>query len=128
MMLTHALPAFASGVNGCDEGTRGVQVVDRLEAAMQVKRFNQLGGLQLDRDVRTLVATVSDMTQRTVRDKFGKLNQMATILSLESVAEMADYWGEAAGPLTWRLSEAQVREVLGQRVDFSPHDIALLVL
>jgi conserved oligomeric Golgi complex subunit 4 len=104
------------------------QVVDRVEAAMHVKRFNQLGGLQLDRDVRNLVATVSDMTQRTVREKFGKLNQMATILSLETVAEMADYWGDNSGPLTWRLTEAQVREVLGQRVDFSPHDIALLIL
>jgi len=52
------------------------QVVERVEATLRVKRFNQLGGLQLDRDVRSLVGTLSNVTQRTVRDKFAVLNQM----------------------------------------------------
>lgn len=30
------------------------------------KRFNQLGGLQLDRDVRALIAYAADLTQRPV--------------------------------------------------------------
>ena len=51
------------------------QVVERLEATVRVKRFNALGGLQLDRDVRALVSTLSGLTQRTVRDKFAVLNQ-----------------------------------------------------
>ncbi|KAK9830013.1 hypothetical protein WJX72_009198 [[Myrmecia] bisecta] len=104
------------------------KVVDRLEAIMQLKHFNQLGGLQLDRDVRTLTSTMSEVTQRTVRDKFAKLSQMATILSLESAGEMLDYWGENAGPITWRLTEVQVREVLGQRRDFTREEIASLAL
>ncbi len=37
-----------------------LQVVDRLEATLRVKRFNQLGGLQLDRDVRHMVVTLSE--------------------------------------------------------------------
>ena len=44
----------------------GCQVVDRIEAIMHVKAYNQLGGLQLDRNVRALVATLSDITQKTV--------------------------------------------------------------
>lgn len=33
------------------------KVVSRLEAQVLRKRFNQLGGLQLEKDVRTLVGT-----------------------------------------------------------------------
>jgi hypothetical protein len=40
------------------------------------KAFTQLGGLQLDRDVRVLVAATGEMTGRTVRDKFARLTQV----------------------------------------------------
>ena len=104
-----------------------VQVIDRLEATMRLKRFNQLGGLQLDRDVRILTSTLADITQQAVRDHFARLNQMATILSLESVAEFLDYWGESS-TISWRFGEAQVREILQQRIDFLQDQIAALPL
>ncbi|KAJ9563327.1 hypothetical protein OSB04_008487 [Centaurea solstitialis] len=103
-------------------------IVKRLEVIMMQKRFSQLGGLQLDRDVRGLVSHFSGMTQRTVRDKFARLTQMATILNLEKVSEILDFWGENAGPMTWRLTPAEVRRVLGMRVDFKPEAIAALKL
>ncbi|XP_071736060.1 conserved oligomeric Golgi complex subunit 4-like [Rutidosis leptorrhynchoides] len=103
-------------------------IVKRLEVIMMQKRFSQLGGLQLDRDVRTLVSHFSGMTQRTVRDKFARLTQMATILNLEKVSEILDFWGENSGPMTWRLTPAEVRRVLGMRVDFKPEAIAALKL
>ncbi|CAL5229024.1 g12271 [Coccomyxa viridis] len=101
------------------------KVVDRLEATLRVKRFNQLGGLQLDRDVRHMVVTLSEVTQRTVRDKFAVLSQMGTLLSLEGVSEVMDYWDSST---TWRLTDAQVKEILGQRTDFDPLEIASLDL
>lgn len=103
-------------------------IVKRLEVIMMQKRFSQLGGLQLDRDVRGLVSHFSGMTQRTVRDKFARLTQMATILNLEKVSEILDFWGENSGPMTWRLTPAEVRRVLGMRVDFKPEAIAALKL
>ncbi|KAK4488720.1 hypothetical protein RD792_004500 [Penstemon davidsonii] len=103
-------------------------IVKRLEVIMMQKRFSQLGGLQLDRDTRTLVSHFSSMTQRTVRDKFSRLTQMATILNLEKVSEILDFWGENSGPMTWRLTPAEVRRVLGLRVDFKPEAIAALKL
>ncbi|XAR62914.1 hypothetical protein NMG60_11022652 [Bertholletia excelsa] len=103
-------------------------IVKRLEVIMMQKRFSQLGGLQLDRDARALVSHFSSMTQRTVRDKFARLTQMATILNLEKVSEILDFWGENAGPMTWRLTPAEVRRVLGLRVDFKPEAIAALKL
>ncbi|KAM3306933.1 hypothetical protein P3S67_008676 [Capsicum chacoense] len=103
-------------------------VVKRLEVIMMQKRFSQLGGLQLDRDVRALVSYFSNMTQRTVRDKFSRLTQMATILNLEKVSEILDFWGENSGPMTWRLTPAEVRRVLSLRVDFKSEAIAALKL
>lgn len=103
-------------------------LVKRLEVIMMQKRFSQLGGLQLDRDVRALVSHFSSMTQRTVRDKFARLTQMATILNLEKVSEILDFWGENSGPMTWRLTPAEVRRVLGLRVDFRSEAIAALKL
>ncbi|XP_057718932.1 conserved oligomeric Golgi complex subunit 4 [Arachis stenosperma] len=103
-------------------------IVKRLEVIMMQKRFSQLGGLQLDRDARALVSHFSVMTQRTVRDKFARLTQMATILNLEKVSEILDFWGENSGPMTWRLTPAEVRRVLGLRVDFKPEAIAALKL
>jgi hypothetical protein len=103
-------------------------LVKRLEVMMTQKRFNQLGGLQLDRDARTLVGHFSGMTQRTVRDKFARLTQIATILNLEKVSEILEYWGENSGPVTWRLSSTEVRRILSLRVDFKPESIAALKL
>uniref|UniRef100_A0A803NTP8 Conserved oligomeric Golgi complex subunit 4 n=1 Tax=Cannabis sativa TaxID=3483 RepID=A0A803NTP8_CANSA len=98
-------------------------IVKRLEVIMMQKRFSQLGGLQLDRDARALVSHFSGMTQRTVRDKFARLTQMATILNLEKVSEILDFWGENSGPMTWRLTPAEVRAVLGLRVEFKPKQL-----
>ncbi|KAL9681550.1 hypothetical protein QQ045_013335 [Rhodiola kirilowii] len=103
-------------------------ITKRLEVIMMQKRFSQLGGLQLDRDARTLVSHFSGMTQRTVRDKFARLTQMATILNLEKVSEILDFWGENSGPMTWRLTPAEVRRILGLRVDFRPEAIAAIKL
>ena len=107
--------------------TSAAQVIDRLEATMRLKKFNQLGGLQLDRDVRILTSTLADITQQAVRDHFARVSQMATILSLESVSEFLDYWGDSS-TISWRFGEAQVREVLQQRTDFMHDEIAALPL
>lgn len=53
---------------------------------------------------------------------------MATILNLERVTEILDYWGANSGPLTWRLTPAEVRQVLALRIDFRNEDIKRLRL
>ncbi|MGH0143996.1 UNVERIFIED_CONTAM: hypothetical protein FKN15_014898 [Acipenser sinensis] len=44
------------------------------------------------------------------------------------VTEILDYWGPNAGPLTWRLTPAEVRQVLALRIDFRSEDIKRLRL
>lgn len=78
--------------------------------------------------MRALVGQLSEVTTRTVRDKFARLSQMATVLSLEAAAEVLDYWGENSGPITWRLSAQDVKATLAQRADFDSIEIATLPL
>ena len=79
----------------------------------------QLGGLQFDKELRSLVGYLTSVTTWTIRDRFARLTQMATILNLERVSEMLDYWGPNSGPLTWRLTPAEVRQVLSLRLVLS---------
>lgn len=99
------------------------KIVERIEAVLRLKRFNQLGGLQLDRDVRMLVATLSEVVPGTVRERFGRLSEMSTLLSFESPTEILDY-----SSVSWKLTETQIREVLSQRFDFDQREIATLQL
>jgi hypothetical protein len=62
-----------------------------------------------------------------VRDKFARLGQTATVLGLESVEEAAELAGAGAAA-GWRLSAAEVRQALAQRVEFSPDAVASLRL
>ena len=104
-------------------------VAKRIEALLLQKRFNQLGGLLLEKYVRTLVNFTSNLTQRTVRDKFARLSQMGTLLNLETPQEVLDYWGDNMAEATmWRLTPFEVKRALKLRVDFRPHDVDELLL
>lgn len=49
-------------------------------------------------------------------------------LFFPQVTEILDYWGANSGPLTWRLTPAEVRQVLALRIDFRNEDIKRLRL
>ncbi|KAJ1081884.1 hypothetical protein NDU88_002056 [Pleurodeles waltl] len=103
-------------------------VAIELEKVVLKSTFNRLGGLQFDKELRSLIAYLTTVTTWTIRDKFARLSQMATILNLERVTEILDYWGPNSGPLTWRLTPAEVRQVLALRNDFRSEDIKRLRL
>uniref|UniRef100_A0A4W3IUY0 Conserved oligomeric Golgi complex subunit 4 n=1 Tax=Callorhinchus milii TaxID=7868 RepID=A0A4W3IUY0_CALMI len=99
-----------------------------LEKVVLKSTFSRLGGLQFDKELRSLVAYLTSVITWTIRDKFARLSQMATVLNLERVTEILDYWGQNSGPLTWRLTPAEVRQVLALRNDFRSEDIKRLRL
>jgi len=74
-----------------------------------------LGGLALDKEVRALAGALTAATTLSIRDKLARLTQVATVLNLEKPAEMADYWGAAASQLAWRLTAAEVRQIMALR-------------
>ena len=75
-----------------------------------------------------MVNYTSNLTQRTVRDKFARLSQMATLLNLESPGEVLDYWGDNADQMMWRLTPFEVKRVLKLRVEFLAVDVDELQL
>ena len=135
----------------------GTYVAKQLEPRIRRKQFNQLGGIQFDSDVRSLVSFFVTRSSRRVREKFARLLQIARLLNLESPSEILEYWEGSAGGSSsggggvasssssrgggdgssvpgvgggtvWELSAEEVRAVLGLRVDFKPAEIAQLKL
>eukprot|EP00095_Tigriopus_kingsejongensis_P011780 maker-scaffold119_size336447-snap-gene-1.16 protein:Tk11780 transcript:maker-scaffold119_size336447-snap-gene-1.16-mRNA-1 annotation:"conserved oligomeric golgi complex subunit 4" len=94
------------------------EVTNQLEKAVLKAKFSRLGGLLLDREVRSLVSFLTSVTTWSMRDRFARLSQTATVLNLESVSEMTDVWDSS-----WKLAPAEIRQVLALRVDFKPEDI-----
>ena len=95
-------------------------------------------------DVRALTAFFARRASRRIRDRFARLLQMAQLLSLETPAEVSEYWGTgsargggggvggagagAARMATWELSPEDIRGVLALRIDWSPAEIAKIRL
>lgn len=102
----------------------------RLERAIKKSSFNRLGGLILDQEIRALSSYLTDVTSWSVRDKMTRLTQIATVLNLEKVEELSDYWGpdnENEAP-SWRLTPQEVRTLLALRIDFRIDDIKRIKL
>ncbi|UJR30145.1 hypothetical protein I4U23_017685 [Adineta vaga] len=90
--------------------------------------FNRLGGLQFDKEVRSLMTYLTNATSLPIRDKFQRLTQFATLLTLEKLKEINDYWDPTSGKITWRLTPSEVRQILGLRTDFRSDDVRALKL
>jgi hypothetical protein len=120
-------------------------IVKRIETLVMAKQFSFWGGLQLDQDVRAISGYFGGVCSYSMREKFTRLVQIASILQLERVGEMVDYWAVAGGSgagasassasssrtrsrAAWRLYEHEVRTVLALRADFSARDIQALQL
>lgn len=71
-----------------------------------------MGALQLDKEVRALVNYLSTATTWTIRDRLTRLTQIVTLLNMETLAEIVEYWGPNAGPITWMLTPQEVRQIL----------------
>jgi hypothetical protein len=101
-------------------------LTNELEAIMFKRRFNRLGGLQFDRDIRTLMNYFTEKTQRT-RDKFARLTRMSFLLKLNRLEDVLDYWDSEAS-VTWRMTSTEVKNVLMLRTDFSNNTVKSLKL
>ena len=103
-------------------------VASTLERAVLKSKFTRLGGLQFDRELRALVNFLTAVTSSTVRDRFARLHQINTVLNLEQPQEVLEYYGGNSSGVTWRLTPAEVRQVLQLRVDFRTDEIKRLNL
>jgi len=80
--------------------------------------FNQLGVLLFERELRVLVAGLSNLTQTNVRNIFSRLLNACRVLSVDSINDIADYWDHSSHCLlAFNVDEAV--QILCRRVDFT---------
>ncbi len=98
-------------------GMLASDVTLQIEKVTLKSKFSRLGGLQYDREIRSLVSFFAGWS---MREKFSRLNQIATVLNLEAVSEINDFQEN------WRLTPTEMKQVLGLRVDFLPEEVKKL--
>ena len=75
-------------------------------------RFSALGAAQLYQDISRLVTFFAQNTEAPVRVKFGRLQELCSILCLESVDEYTSY-------AFTRVTSTEAKTILGLRKEFS---------
>lgn len=96
----------------------------QLERAVMKTEFNRLGGMALDKVVRTLISYFGGASAWPVREKFARLVQVTTVLNLEHVSDLAEFFSPDSGiRFSWKLTPDTIRQILKLRVDFREDDI-----
>ncbi|KAL0275674.1 UNVERIFIED_CONTAM: hypothetical protein PYX00_003462 [Menopon gallinae] len=99
------------------------EVTRHFEKVVAKAKFNRLGGLVFDKELRALVSFLTSATSWSVRDKFTRLVQISTLLNLDRLSEMS----EIASGLD-KLQPSEIKKVLSLRTDLSEAEIANLKL
>lgn len=97
-----------------------LEITRYFEKVVFKSRFNRLGGLVFDKEVRALVSYLTSTTSWSIRDKFSRLTQISTLLNLERLSEISE-WDGVAG--VDKLSLPEVKKVLCLRTDFNKDEI-----
>ncbi|KIJ29860.1 hypothetical protein M422DRAFT_268638 [Sphaerobolus stellatus SS14] len=78
-------------------------------------RFNELGAVRLDRDIRAVQSYLSSQTAfGSAREKFQRLQQISTLLNLD-IEEDGDEFYNNSG-INWRLTLTEARTVVALRM------------
>uniref|UniRef100_A0A336KIL1 Conserved oligomeric Golgi complex subunit 4 n=1 Tax=Culicoides sonorensis TaxID=179676 RepID=A0A336KIL1_CULSO len=103
-------------------------VTARMERAIKKCTYNRIGGLVLDTEMRTLASYFTNIGSWAVRDKLQRLSQIATLLNLEKVTDLLDFYDPKDQGTIWRLTKNEMRTVLALRTDFKLDDIKKIKL
>ncbi|KAI0262967.1 COG4-domain-containing protein [Gloeopeniophorella convolvens] len=78
-------------------------------------KYNELGAVRFDRDLRSIAAYLSSQTAfGDVRDKFVRLQQIATLINLDQDEDVDEFYNGSG--ITWKLSEQEARSIAGLRL------------
>ncbi|KAF7359494.1 Cog4 domain-containing protein [Mycena sanguinolenta] len=80
------------------------------EKFMMGFKFTELGAIRFDRDLRAITAYLSSQTAfADAREKFVRLQQLSTILNLESDEDVDEFYNGSG--ITWMLSAQEARAI-----------------
>ncbi len=121
----------------------GESVAKGIEHGVVRKRFTQLGALQLDKEVRVLISYFGSRAEACggdalqVKRKFQRLNEMASLLSVDSFDEVHEVWSmlehsvnqvSSRGSQSSGLGAKEAKRVLALRIDFKADEIQKIKL
>lgn len=82
----------------------------------------------MEQEIRTLGSYFTNIASWAVRDKLQRLNQIGTLLNLEKVTDLLDFYDPKDQGTVWRLTRNETRTILALRTDFKLEDIKKLKL
>ncbi|KAL1947473.1 hypothetical protein VTO73DRAFT_14434 [Trametes versicolor] len=78
-------------------------------------KYSELGAIRFDHDLRAVVAYLSSQTVfGDVREKFVRLQQIGTLLNLDSEEDVDEFYNGSG--IAWQLSQQEARAVANLRV------------
>ncbi|KAG6811170.1 hypothetical protein H0H92_008654 [Tricholoma furcatifolium] len=78
-------------------------------------KFTELGAIRFDRDLRSITAFLASQTAfGDAREKFVRLQQISTLLNLDSEEDVDDFFNGSG--ITWKLSSGEARAIAGLKV------------
>ncbi|ORX51471.1 COG4-domain-containing protein [Piromyces finnis] len=89
-------------------------------------KFNQLGALKLDQDIRSIISYFSSISNMSIRDKFSNLSQISNLLNLEKLSDIYDIWNSNKANNLSHLSSNEAKKILLLRNDFSQEEVSKL--
>jgi conserved oligomeric Golgi complex subunit 4 len=89
-------------------------------------KFSILGATQLYQDVSRLVSFIASATEVPVRNKYGRLQELCSIMCVESVAEYLQIYGDSSATKQYKITVAEVKSLLAMRSDLSQESVATL--
>ncbi|TCD62614.1 hypothetical protein EIP91_006628 [Steccherinum ochraceum] len=85
------------------------------EAFVKGLKYTELGAIRFDRDLRAITSYLSSQTAfGDVRDKFIRLQQISTILNLDSEEDVEEFYNGSG--IAWKLNESEARAIAALRV------------
>eukprot|EP00982_Pelagococcus_subviridis_P016454 31479-Pelagococcus_subviridis.AAC.16 len=101
--------------------------IEVLDIIFRRLRFSQLGGLQLEREIRRFILHLSStFPEVAVREKCARLLHISSVLSVESPVEVSEYWEGLVGAP--KLSILEMKRILHLRVDFKIEQVDSFIL
>ncbi|RPD65758.1 COG4-domain-containing protein [Lentinus tigrinus ALCF2SS1-7] len=78
-------------------------------------KYSELGAIRFDHDLRAVMAYLSSQTVfGDIREKFVRLQQIATVLNLDSEEDVDEFYNGSG--ISWQLSQQEARAVANLRV------------
>ncbi|OQR91761.1 oligomeric Golgi complex subunit [Thraustotheca clavata] len=111
-----------------------VVTADLLESLLVTKPpvFNQLGAMQLEKDIRVVSAYFGEKCQYSKQHHlaFGTLRQCVMVLNVDVPDDVLEFYGRPTtkGVVEWKLPASRVIELLQARTEFTTVEIAAIEL